>query len=105
MSEFERDGDLRRSKDHANIVRRALKLAHHGQFSHFVALGPDVRFAIHDEEGEFPSVPVKKSDIVVWLGNDVHFDVTGPKPDEPVFRINMSNLDAIVPATVASEQL
>lgn len=104
MSDIEKGKNLRQSKDHANTIRRAVRLAQYGQFSHFAAIDPDISFAIQDDKGDFPSVPMKKSDIVMWLGNDVHFDVTGPKPDEPVFRLNMSNLDAIVPAAVQSEQ-
>ena len=104
MNDIEKSKESRQSKDHANTVRRAVKLAHYGQFSHFVALDPDISFAIEDEQGNFPNVPVKKSNIAVLLGSDVHFEVTGPKPDEPVFSLNMSNLHAIVPAAVQSEQ-
>lgn len=105
MNDIEKGKNLRQSKNHANTIRRAVQLAHQGHFAHFADLDPEISFAIQDEAGNFPSTPVKKSDIVVWLGNEVHFEVMGPKPEEPIFQLKPSNLGAIVPAAVSPEQL
>lgn len=105
MNDIEKGKNLRQSKNDANTIRRAVQLAHQGHFSHFADIDPDTSFAIQDEAGDFPIVPVKKSDIVVWLGNEVHFEVKGPKPEEPIFQLKPSNLTAIVPAAVSPVQL